>query len=82
MTAYDIIQDLLKQNPDFFKRYEQLAQTYYKYVTVHDTDSIPRAHCTALLELLTQSGYKLNKVIPENDVVYLSGNVINFKKKG
>jgi hypothetical protein len=81
-TNHEIIEDLRAQHPNFFHKYEALAQHYYKYVVSQDDNAIPRAHVNALLELLAQSGYKLTKVTKEDNVIQLTDNVLGFKKKG
>ena len=73
---------MLRQYPDFFERYEEIATTYYKYITGGDNFAIPRAHCNALLELLTQSGYRLTKITVNDNVTSLTPNVLGFKRKG
>ena len=80
-TNHDVIEDLLKQHPSFFERYEELATMYYKFLKDSDDFSIPRSHCNALLELLTQSGYRLTKVVNEDNVTILTPNVLGFRKK-
>jgi hypothetical protein len=80
LTNFEIIEDMLKQHPNFFERYENLAQQYYKLVE-GDGYPIPRAHCNALLELLTQSGYRLTKVEVYDNVTVLTPNVLGFRKK-
>lgn len=80
-TNHEIIQDMLEQHPDFFDRYERLAQMYYKLVE-GDGYPIPRAHCNALLELLTQSGYRLTKVVSNNNIMAITPNVLDFRKRG
>ena len=79
-SNHDIIEDMLRQHPNFFERYENLAQQYYKLVEA-DGYPIPRAHCNALLELLTQSGYRLTKVTVNDNVTSLTPNVLGFKRK-
>ncbi len=82
MTHTQIIQDLLRKNPQFFQEYESLAQRFYN--SLDSVTAIPEAHAKALLTLLEESGYEVRKRVPlksvENSVVLEINNVLSFKK--
>lgn len=82
MEYNKLLEDLEAQHPDFLRQYETLAQQYYAHMSYHDTFAIPKSHMIALLTLLNESGYKINKVVTarEDNIVYLNNNVLNFKK--
>lgn len=82
MNYMDIVEDMERQHPDFFKEYEILAQQYYHNLGYYDLYAIPKSHLLALLTLFNESGYRITKIHKtDENVVYLNNNVLSFKKE-